>query len=108
MNQKPCKNRCKSVYKIVLRLGIGFFCFFTISGLPAGTVFYYFEDQMGVPELSNLCLQGVCVFLDARGASRAKKVAKRSPKGVQKCSKSVTKKEKVLEFLGKTVYFVKI
>ena len=85
-----------------------FFCFFTISGLPAGTVFCYFGDQMGGHYLRDLRQEGVCVFLDARGASRAKKVAKRSPKGVQKCSKSVKKKEKFLEFLVKTVYFVKI
>ena len=63
---------------------------------------------MGVLELRDLSQEGVCVFLDARGASRAKKVAKRSPKGTQKCSKSVKKKEKVLEFLVKTVYVVKI
>ena len=85
-----------------------FFSFFLISGLPAGTVFCYFGDQMGGGELRNSRLQDVYVFFDARGASRAKKVAKRSPKGVQKCSKSVKKKEKVLEFLIKTVYFVKI
>ena len=91
-----------------IRIFLFFFCFFLISGLRAGSVFYYFGDQMGGQEFRNLRLEGVCVFLDARGASRAKKVAKRSPKGVQKCSKSVKKKEKVLEFLGKTVYFVKI
>ena len=85
-----------------------FFCFFLISGLPAGTFFCYFGHPMGGRKLRNSRLQDVYVFLDARGASRAKKVAKRSPKGVQKCSKSVKKKEKVLEFLGKTVYFVKI
>ena len=102
------ENTVPQIIRKKIRIFLVFFWFFTISGLPAGTVFCYFGDQMGGRKLSNLILQGVCVFLDARGASRAKKVAKRSPKGVQKCSKSVKKKEKVLECLGKTVYLVKI
>ena len=102
------ENTVPQIIRKKIRIILVFFCFFTISGLPAGTVFCYFGDQMGGRELRNLRLEGVCVFLDARGASRAKKVAKRSPKGVQKCSKSVKKKEKVLEFPIKTVYFVKI
>ena len=102
------ENTVPQIIRKKIRIFLVFFCFFTISGLPAGTVFCYFGDDMGGQELRDLSPEGVCVFLDAIGASRAKKVAKRNPKGVQKCSKSVKKKEKVLEFLIKTVYFVKI
>ena len=42
---------------------------------------------MGGHYLRDLRQEGVCVFLDARGASRAKKVAKRSPKVLQKSQK---------------------
>ena len=102
------KNTVPQIIRKKIWIFLVFFCFFTILGLPAGPVFCYFGDQMGGGKLSPSPLEDVCVFLDGRGASRAKKVAKRSPKGVQKCSKSFKKKEKVLEFLGKTVYFVKI
>ena len=102
------KNTDPQIIRTKIRIILFFFSFFLIWGVRAGSVFYYFGDQMGGQEFRNLPLQGVCVFLDARGASRGKKVAKRSPKDVQKCSKSVKKKEKVLEFPIKTVYFVKI
>ena len=92
------KNTVPQIIRKKIGLFLVFFCFFLISGLPAWTVFYYFGDQMERRELSNLRLQDVYVFLEARGASRAKKVAKRSPKGIQKCSKSVAKQEKVTEF----------
>ena len=56
------KNTVPQIIRKKIGLFLVFFCFFLISGLPAGTVFCYFGDQMGGTEIEEFAFGGCLRF----------------------------------------------